>query len=170
MHVLVATDGSTDIDLTAKFARALAGDEGRTTVTTIIHIPRQLIPDLRAQWGEPSPVQVPADPGYVGVAPAAGEISRSWPGDDAMIDQYLGNKRDENCEPVTEAIRRLGGRAESHVEEGADATESIIAVAADLGADVVVVGSHGHGAFQGLLGSTGAKLVRRAHLPVVVVR
>ena len=36
--------------------------------------------------------------------------------------------------------------------------------------DVVVVGAKGKNAFQGLLGSTGAKLVRRSPVPVLVLR
>ena len=40
----------------------------------------------------------------------------------------------------------------------------------EIGADVVVVGAKGKNAFQGLLGSTGAKLVRRSPVPVLVLR
>lgn len=170
MHVLVATDGTINIDLAAEFAFALAGDGGATTVATIIHIPRQLLPELRAQWGDPRPVHIDSDAEYVGVPPATGTVARGWPGDDAMIDQYLGNKRDENCGPITEAIRRLGGTAESLAREGIDTTEGIMAVAAEFDAGAIVVGAHGRGAFQGLLGSTGSKLVRRAKRPVVVLR
>lgn len=170
MRVLVATDGSTDVEAAAKFALALAGGEGATTVATIVHIPRQLLPELRAQWNFPEPPRIEADPGQVGVLYAADSVPRGWPGDDAMIDQYLGNKRDENCGPIADAIRRLGGSAAPLAIEGTDATDKIMAIAAEIDADVIVVGSHGHGAFQGLLGSTGSKLVRRADRPVVVLR
>ena len=37
-------------------------------------------------------------------------------------------------------------------------------------ADVVVIGSHGSGVFQGLLGSTGTKIVRRSPRPVLLIR
>ncbi len=95
---------------------------------------------------------------------------RGWPGDDAVVDQYLGNKRVEIARPVVEAIRALGGTAEATVHEGDDIEDAIMALRKELGADVIVIGSHGHGAFQGLLGSTGAKLVRRAAVPVLVIR
>lgn len=170
MHVLVATDGSSDIDETAKFAYALAGPDGTTTVATIVVIPRQLVSELREQWGEPGRVSVDSDAEYVGVHEASGTMEKSFPGDDALIDQYLGNKRVEICNPVREAIRGLGGAAESRSEEGTDIVAGIMELAAGIDADVIVIGSHGYGAFQGLLGSTGAKLVRRAKRPVLVLR
>ncbi len=39
-----------------------------------------------------------------------------------------------------------------------------------LDADAVVIGSHGQGLFQGLLGSTGTKIVRRCSRPVLLIR
>jgi len=115
-------------------------------------------------------VNVDTDAEYVGAPDVASAISTSFPGDDAVVDQYLGNKRVEICNPVREAIRELGGAAESQSEEGTDIASGIMEIAARIDADVIVIGSHGYGAFQGLLGSTGAKLVRRAKRPVLVLR
>ena len=170
MHVLVATDGSIDTDKAASFALALAGTDGTTTVATIVRVPRTLITDLRAQFGESSPVAVDSDAEYVGAPSGAGGTPRSWPGDDAVVAQYLGDKRVAVCRPIVEAIRAGGGNAESIVREGDDPADDIVALAGELEADVVVVGSHGHGAFHGLLGSTGSKLVRRSPYPVLVIR
>ncbi|MEE8457062.1 MAG: universal stress protein [Acidimicrobiia bacterium] len=170
MHILVATDGSSDINETAKFAFALAGPDGETTVATIVPIPRQLVSELREQWGEPEQVAVDTDAEYVGAPDTGGAMRKSYPGDDAVVEQYLGNKRVEVCRPVREAIRALGGRADSQAREGTDITAGIMELAAEIDADAIVIGSHGHGAFQGLLGSTGAKLVRRAKRPVLVLR
>ena len=50
MHVLVATDGSVDIDRAATFALALAG-EGTTTVGTVVRVPRRMVQELREQYG-----------------------------------------------------------------------------------------------------------------------
>jgi nucleotide-binding universal stress UspA family protein len=170
MHVLVATDGSSNIDEAAKFAHAIAGSEGMTTVVTIVPVPRQLVSELRELWGEKDPVRVDSDAEYVGASGAAGALRKSYPGDDAVVDQYLGNKRVENCGPVTDAIRALGGAAESTSREGHEIAAGIMEVAKEIDADAIVIGSHGGGAFQGLLGSTGAKLVRRAQRPVLVLR
>lgn len=170
MHVLVATDGTLDIDQTAKFAIALAGTDGKSTVATVVPIPRQLVTQLREHWGEGSRASVDADAEYVGAPRSGGEIGKSWPGDDAMVEQYLGNKRVEYCKPIVDAIRTLAGEAESQSVEGSDIANGIMELAVSVEADVIVIGSHGHGGFTGLLGSTGAKLVRRAARPVLVIR
>ena len=58
MHVLVATDGTLEVDRAAAFAIALAGESGTTTVATIVRIPRRLLQDLRNQWGAHAGVTV----------------------------------------------------------------------------------------------------------------
>jgi nucleotide-binding universal stress UspA family protein len=170
MQVLVATDGSMEVDRAADFAVALAGSEGATTVATVVQVPRRLVADLKAKYGDQPPVSIDTDAEYVGAPRSGAALEKGWPGDDALIDRYLGDKRMEICKPVVEAIRMRGGNATSIVEEGDEVEETIMRVAGELGADVIVVGSHGHGAFQGLLGSTGAKLVRRSPIPVLVIR
>jgi nucleotide-binding universal stress UspA family protein len=170
MHVLVATDGKCGTDAAAKFAHALAGPKGSTTVLTVVPIPRQLVSQLRMQWGETPGSTTDIDAEYVGAPGGERALARSFPGDDAIIDQYLGNKRIELCKPVVEEIRARGGEARSEVREGHEISAEIMKVAADSDVDVIVIGSHGHGSFQGLLGSTGSKLVRRAKRPVLVLR
>ena len=172
MHVLVATDGTLDIDKAALFATSLAGSEGLTTVVTVVRIPRRLLEELRSKWGAQVAATYDADAEYVGAPQVDGQgsMSRSFPGDDAVIEQYLGNKRIENARPIVQAIRDAGGKAESTVLEGDDIEEEILDLRKEIDADVIVIGSHGHGAFIGLLGSTGAKLVRRAKVPVLVIR
>lgn len=170
MNVLVCTDGKSDIDTSARFAYALAGSEGSATVLTVVPIPRQLVSQLREQWGETPTSTTDVDAEYVGAPGGIQKIARSFPGDDAVIEQYLGNKRIELCKPVVEAIRELGGAAASDVREGHEIAAGIMEVAQQIKADVIVIGSHGHGGFQGLLGSTGSKLVRRAKRPVLVLR
>jgi nucleotide-binding universal stress UspA family protein len=170
MHVLVATDGTIDIDVAADFAVALAGEGGSTTVATVVRVPRQLVAELKAQYGDKPPVRADVDAEYVGSPKVESTLERGWPGDDALVDRYLGDKRVEHCKPVAEAIRLRGGEARSIVREADDIDETILALIPELGADVILVGSHGHNAFAGLLGSTGAKLVRRSPVPVLVVR
>lgn len=170
MHVLVATDGKSDTATAAKFAHAIAGPDGSTTVLTVVPIPRQLVSELREHWGESPTSSTDIDAEYVGAPGGEHALSRSFPGDDAIIDQYLGNKRIELCKPVVKAIRELGGTARSKVREGHEISAEIMKMAADTDADAIVIGSHGGGAFHGLLGSTGSKLVRRAKRPVLVLR
>lgn len=170
MHVLVATDGSVDTDKAARFALALAGEQGASTVGTVVRVPRRMVHDLREKYGEQDPVHVDSDGEYVGNPKSGGIMEKGFPGEDALIQQYLGDKRVERCRPIAEAIRAGGGDAQSKVVEGEDVEDEIMAMAEDVGADVIVVGAHGKNAFAGLLGSTGAKLVRRSPVPVLVLR
>ena len=62
-----------------------------------------------------------------------------------------------------------GGAVSSELLIGS-AVSSILAAARDRGADLVVVGSHGHGAMAALfLGSVAEGLVRKNERPVLVV-
>lgn len=48
--------------------------------------------------------------------------------------------------------------------------QSIVDAADDVGADFIVLGSHGHGAFYDLIvGSTASRVIKRARCPVVIV-
>lgn len=170
MHVLVATDGSIEPEAVARFASALAGPDGATTVATIVRVPRTMLADLRAQLGSQPPPSVDTDAEYVGATSAEGPAPRNWPGDDAVVAQYLGDKRIERCRPIVTAIREGGGTAESTVREGDDVADDLIALASELEADVIIVGNRGGGAIPAVLWSVGAKLVRRAPCPVLVLR
>jgi nucleotide-binding universal stress UspA family protein len=86
------------------------------------------------------------------------------------VDEDLEKAAQETLHGVL--IDVLGGNptvpVESHVAEG-HAADVLTRSAAD--ADLLVVGSRGHGAFAGmLLGSTSQHCVHHATCPVVVVR
>lgn len=170
MHVLIATDGELDPGEAAHFAAALAGPEGRVTILTVVEIPRRLLSELRNLMGEQVPVPVDTDEEYVGQAPSSTTPPTGWPGDDAMITRYLEDKKRQITKPVTAALGELGVSADRIVIEHEDAATVILDQIEILGADVLVIGSHGQGLFQGLLGSIGTKLVRRSPCPVLVVR
>jgi len=83
----------------------------------------------------------------------------------AQLDQTL----------LQEAERALEARASqvpgavTHVELGA-AADVICDVASEIGADLVVIGSHGYGALERMLGTTASKVVNRAPCSVLVVK
>ncbi len=79
---------------------------------------------------------------------------------------YAGNA----AKVVADAVAEEGGGAEvqTRVVEGHPAR---VLIAASAGADLLVVGSRGHGEFlEALLGSVSQHCVRHAHCPVVVIR
>lgn len=87
-----------------------------------------------------------------------------------MISRYLESKKIEYTQPVVDAIRVQGGEASGIVLEGENAANAILEHLASDDVGALIIGSHGQGVFQGLLGSTGTKLVRRAPAPVVLIR
>ena len=76
----------------------------------------------------------------------------------AVLDQILLDDNEE-----------LGGaRWEGRLEPG-DPADAILRVAEEVGAEALVVGSHGHGPLASLLGSVSHELLRRADRPVTVI-
>jgi len=57
---------------------------------------------------------------------------------------------------------------EARLEPGAPA-DAILRVAREVGADGIVVGSHGYGPLSALLGSVSQALVRKADRPVTII-
>ena len=170
MHVLVATDGAIESTAAAEFAARLAGTDGRVTVLTVVEIPRTLLNDMRAAWGVASEGNVVADYTFVETPALGQKIPLGWPGDDALIERYLNDKLKQNTRPVVAELQARGLVADTLVVESENAAATIIEQIETLGADVVVIGSHGQGVFEGLLGSTGTKIVRRSPRPVVLIR
>lgn len=68
------------------------------------------------------------------------------------------------------AVRIAGiAGAKSHVRLGQPA-DVICDIAKEIGADMVVIGAHGYGLVERLLGTTASKIVHRAPCSVLVVR
>jgi nucleotide-binding universal stress UspA family protein len=80
---------------------------------------------------------------------------------------------DHDLEPLRKAIRLAEERAlpsESRLLVG-DPAKKIVELAESIRADLIVAGSHGHGAFSSaLLGSVSHGILHRATRPVLIVR
>lgn len=82
--------------------------------------------------------------------------------DDALVDdarQSLARRVADSPAPVAATHVRLG-----------QAADVVIGIATELGADLVVIGAHGYGAIERLLGTTASKIVHRAPCSVFVAR
>lgn len=169
MHVVVATDGQLAVEDVVAFAAPLAGDDTVTVLTAVV-IPRNLLTDLRTIFGEQAPVQVDADAEYVGSGLGAGSGPTGWPGDDAIIERYLGDKRVERCKPITDALKAHGIDASSEVIEGTNAAKVILEHIESDSPGAVILGTHGQGLFEGLLGSTSTRVARHADCAVILIR
>jgi len=170
VHVVIATDGKLDVETASSFAASLSGPEGRVTVLTVVEVPRAFLHDMRGQWGASDGAGVIADDEFVATPAVPQEAPRGWPGDDAMIERYLYDKLEQNTDPPVSALRESGVDTHASVVESENVPNTILEQIEALDADTVVIGSHGQGLFQGLLGSTGTKIVRRCSRPVLLIR
>jgi nucleotide-binding universal stress UspA family protein len=92
-------------------------------------------------------------------------------GPDVVRDQMAQQFRRERqeVEQLAASLREAGIDATGLTIQG-PTVDAVIAEAAKLGADLLAVGSHGHGAAYDLaVGSVSAGIIRKAQTPVLVV-
>jgi nucleotide-binding universal stress UspA family protein len=141
-RILLATDGSEEADLAALRAVDLA--DATDSELHVVH---------------------------VGVVPI---FLQSYPGTlgyyDKLYEQIEEMSR-ELLRKQTWRVKAAGGTvAGAHLRMGEVALE-IVALAEELGADLIVMGSRGLGRVRrALMGSVSDSVVRHAHCPVLVVR
>lgn len=169
MNIVIATDGALDGAATAAMVAPLAAG-GSVTVLTVVEVPRRLLSDLRAVYGERSGPPVLSDAEYVGIAPSEPDVGRDFPGEDSIIEQYLASQLDKRTESVVTALEASGVKPKVEILESENPARTIIQALKDGNADLAVMGTHGAGLFEGLLGATGTKVARHAPCSVLLIR
>lgn len=144
MRVLVATDGSTCAALAIELVAAL-------------------------DWPQPTTIRV-----VEVIEKGAGLFGGPWPAV-AMVNaeeieaEVLRDAR-QTVDQAQRRITRSGVDVEAEVMRGRPAA-TIADAASSMRADVIVVGSRGHGTIESMvLGSVSAEVVDRAQVPVLVAR
>ena len=88
--------------------------------------------------------------------------------------QYLGAATTEGNEALknaAEALEAAGVTVNTFIIEGHAIYRGILETASSVGADLIVMGSHGRRGLEKLvLGSVAAQVLSHAHLPILVVR
>ncbi len=171
MKVLIATDGTLDPTVAAEAAARLAGPDGEVTVFTVVEIPRRLLADLRAVYGEssaPAPIDLSIE--AAGHPTPRPHLSFDWPGDDAILNRYIDDQKIARTENLVTALADRGKHVEPIAVESEGTVEEILRVAREGAYDVICIGTHGQGRFDGLLGSTSTKILRRATCAVLTIR
>ncbi len=144
MRVLVATDGSECAAVAVDLVAAIAWPPGST-----IHVVEAVASGL-AVFGGPWPPLPPVDT--------------------ATFDDAIRRQAEKHLDIARTRLMAAGRSAETSVASGRPA-DVIVSLAEQTGADIVVVGSRGHGTLESmLLGSVSAEVVDRAHVPVLVAR
>jgi nucleotide-binding universal stress UspA family protein len=170
MQIIIATDGDLNPETTSNLAARLFETGDTITLTTVVEVPRTLLVELRSFYRTPPPQAViDEDHEYVG-QPTGGTLSPQWPGDDAMITRYVDDQTTKRTEPVKHALESKGITPDIVVRESDSPSSTILELITELSADLLVIGTHGRGRFEGLLGSTGTKLARLAPCSVILVR
>ena len=141
-RILLATDGSEEAELAALRAVELA--DATDSELHVVH---------------------------VGVVPS---FLRSYPGTLGYYDKLYEQIEEVSSELLrkqTWRVKAVGGTvAGAHLRMGEVALE-IVALAEELQADLIVMGSRGLGGVRrALIGSVSDSVVRHAHCPVLVVR
>jgi nucleotide-binding universal stress UspA family protein len=142
--ILLATDGSEEAELAATTAADLAKGTGSKLHVVVIF-----------------PESAYVHPYYEVRLPKIAE-------------QLQQQDREENQKVLDEQVKRLQQTevdiAEAHLRTG-EPDREIVALAEELGAGLIVMGSRGLGGVRrALMGSVSDSVVRHAHCPVVVVR
>jgi nucleotide-binding universal stress UspA family protein len=147
--------------------RVVIAYDGSSNAATAVRAAATLFPDARA-----SIATVPSDP-LTKAAAAFAMVPETSPAVvEQTIEQLSADARreaDETAEQGVEQARSLDAEAAS-LAPTAPAWTALLDAARDLGADVLVCGTRGRGAFtRALLGSTSTSLLHNATLPLLLV-
>src|SRR5918993_3134795 len=151
--ILLATDGSREADLAATTAADLAKSTG--SELHVIHV-----------YG--------IAPIYPLYHPAVADPGGAEPEDPVLEEAPAGLSEQRAREVLDAAVEKVRSAAttlvQPHLKAGGVPHE-IVALAEDIGAGLIVMGSRGHGGIRrALMGSVSDAVVRHAHCPVLVVR
>ena len=167
MHVMVATDGSLDAEKAAAMAASLAGESGRVTVFTVVEVPRQLLEDLRSAASETDVVDVNVAHRRT---QAGDNAPGTWVGDDAFVANYVKRISATRTNDLVGHLESSGIDFDVVGVEGESASRSVLEAVAAHAPEVLCIGTHGLGRFEGLLGSLSTKVARLAPCSVLLVR
>ena len=140
MSIVVAVDFSVVTDRLLEQARMLAGWSGASI--RLVHV-------------------AAPDPDFVGYDVGPQHVR------DRLAEHF--REEHQHLHRMAEALRSSGVDATAVLVQG-NTAEMVLKEAAQVNAEMVVIGSHGHGAlFHALMGSVGSSIVRQSRCPVLVV-
>lgn len=170
MHVMIATDGSLDAAKASQLAAKLTCDGGTVTVVTVVEVPRQMLTEMRhaavtASGAAPRDI----DPEFRRQQAHDSPVVH-WGGDDAAVARYVDGVVAGRTSELVAALEAAGVEHTVVGIEGESAARSVLDAAKQHQPDVLCIGTHGLGRFEGLMGSLSTKVSRLAPCSVLLVR
>lgn len=170
MHVMVATDGNLDIQKVSAIAAALTRDSGHVTVFSVVEVPRQMLHEMRqAAVDATGAAAGELEPEYRRTQATDDPVTR-WDGDDAVISRYVNRVVATRTADLSAELEAAGVEYTVVGVEGENAARSVLEAVANYQPDLLCLGTHGMGRFEGMLGSLSTKIARLAPCSVLLVR
>ena len=175
MHILVATDGTLDPGRAADAVARWHSEGDEVTVFTAMNVPTDFLEHL-GDPGIKEAAHIALEAGQ-GIGDRAAEqlgptkhAPSATPTASPVVRALVTNSS-ERTAPIVAALKERGVDADAQWATTDNKTaKEIITAIRRYDSGLVVIGSTGQGRFEGLLGSTGTKLVRHSPASVLVIR
>lgn len=153
VRILIATAGVLPPEPVASLVGSLLAGGGAATVATVIEVPRSFLDEIRSEEWHP-----------------LGEGEPTWSRDeDRVIARYVEERGARATEPVLAALLGRGIDADTMFLEGEDPAATIIRAAADLEADLIVLGATKQLFDESHWESVSARVMRDSGKAVLVI-
>ena len=176
MNIIIASDGSLDPEVAATAVQRVYEEGDSVTLVTVLDFPRKFLESYGEALGvrEVAAIADEVGPGtlnFASGAKAAERLASQRKRPDIPVIAYFEAWAARRLNPLRDALNSRGIDAKKtwYKTEGKTASD-ILRAADDIGAELLIIGSHGRGRFEGLLGATGAKIVRRANSDVLILK
>ena len=178
MNIVVATDGTLSPKSVTDAASRFVTANDSVTVFTAVNVPTDFLRGL-GDKGVKGAAQIALEAGQtLGAGDKAAErlsaempATPTRPGSDSPVASALDATANARTKLIVDALKAEGVTVKSQWLSTENKTaRTIMAFATSIDAELIIIGSHGRGKFEGLLGSTGTKLVRHADQDVLVLR
>ncbi len=178
MHILVATDGTLDPERAADAVARWHSEGDEVCVFTTMNVPTDFLNHL----GDPGIKQaahVALEAGQGIGDRAAEQLKTPVPSPAgkptsptaAPVVRALAAGAEQRTAPIVAALQARGISATPKWNTTDNKTaRTVLTAVRQHESQLLVIGSHGHGRFEGLLGSTGTKLVRQSPASVLMIR
>lgn len=177
MHILVPTDGTLSADEVSAAVARWHREGDKVTVLTVLNIPTDFLRRLgESGVKEAAKIAHEAGQGFTSGDRAAEQLSRphqvsSRPPTDSPVLSTLASSAESRTGPIVAALKTAGIDADATwATTDNKVARTVLRAVKKYGSELVIIGSHGRGRFEGKLGSTGTKLVRLCPAPVLVIR